>query len=88
MFDYDEESKKAVEVLDKYDFSIVLESCRGVDVYDIKDWLEKYGGEVEEAIPELTDYEFAEYLRQRYGMGIQEVSLYCAWWNKNSKKTE
>ena len=86
MFDYDEESKKAAETLDKYDFSIILKSCRGVDIYDIEDWIRKeYGDEVGEAIHTLADYEFADYLHQRYGMNIQEVSRYCVWWNDRKR---
>ena len=39
MFDYDEDSKKAAETLDKYDFTPILKRCYGVDIYDIEDGL-------------------------------------------------
>lgn len=35
MFDYDEDSKKAAETLDKYDFTPILKRCYGVDIYMI-----------------------------------------------------
>lgn len=81
MFDYDEDSKKAAETLDNYDFTPILKRCYGVDIYDIEDWIKDYGDDVAEAVESLADYELADYLHQKYGMGIQEVSRYCAWWN-------
>ena len=78
---YDEDSKKAAETLDKYDFTPILKRCYGVDIYDIEDWIKDYGDDVAEAVENLADYELADYLHQKYGMGIQEVSRYCAWWN-------
>lgn len=76
-----EDSKKAAETLDKYDFTPILKRCYGVDIYDIEDWIKDYGDDVAEAVENLADYELADYLHQKYGMGIQEVSRYCAWWN-------
>lgn len=87
MFGYDESSKEAAEILDKYDFSSALKPCYGVDIYDIEDWIEEYGDEVSEAVHELTVDEFAEYLHQKYGMRIEEVSRYYVWWN-DRRKTE
>ena len=81
MFDYDQEAKNAVDVLDKYDFSPLLKSCYGVDIYDISDWLEEYGEEVSKAIVELTTDELVEYLHLRYGVRVEEVSRCCIWWN-------
>lgn len=82
MFDYDAESKAAAETLDKYDFSPVLKSFRGVDLYDIEKTLEQFGEEVKKAIEDLTTDELAEYLRHKYEMGVEEVSHYYLWWNK------
>lgn len=84
MFDYDVESKIAAETLDKYNFHSVLQTCYGVDLYDIEEILEKFGEEVKKAIEDLTTEELAEYLHQKYGMRVQEVSRYCLWWTKKS----
>lgn len=81
MFDYDQEAKNAVDVLDKYDFSPLLKSCRGVDLQDVRDWLEEYGEEISKAIAELTIDELVEYLHLRYGVRVEEVSRYYIWWN-------
>ena len=55
MFDYDEDSKKAAETLDKYDFTPILKRCYGVDIYDIEDWIKDYGDDVAEAVENLAD---------------------------------
>lgn len=81
MFDYDEESKRAAEVLDKYDLSPILQSCRGVDIYDIESRIEEHSDEAASAVENLTTDELAEYFHQRYGMRIEEVPHYYMWWN-------
>lgn len=86
MFDYDKESKYAAETLDKYDFSLTLRKCYGVEIGDIKNLLSLYGEEVENAILNLTTDEFLEYLHQRFGMNIQEVPTYYVWWNDRKNK--
>lgn len=88
MFDYDQESKHAAEVLDKYDFSPTLRNCYGVDLYDIGDLLKSYGGEVFEAISNLTTDELIEYLHQKYDVRVEEVSRYCIWWNSRWRKQD
>lgn len=88
MFDYDEESRLAVEVLDKYDFTSVLKNCYGIDIYDIEELLESFGEEVSKAVSDLTTEEFAEYLHLRYDMRIEEVSRYCIWWNSRHEMEE
>lgn len=81
MFDYDQKAKNSVDVLDKYDFSPLLKSCYGVDIDDIRDWLEEYGEEVSKEIMELTTDELVEYLHLRYGVRVEEVPQYYIWWN-------
>lgn len=80
LFDYDPESKKAVETLDKYDFSPVLEQCRGNDVYEAGKLIGQYGEEATQAVENLTEYELATYLHQKYDMKMEEVSQYLLWW--------
>lgn len=88
MFDYDADSKHAAEVLDRYDFSSVLRNCYGVKLYDVKEWLERYGEEVSEAISDLTTDELAEYLRQKYGVRVEEVLRYYIWGNDKMVKRD
>lgn len=86
MFDYDEESKKAAETLDKYDLTSILKGCHGTDIYDVEELIKNYGDETCEAVENLSDYELADYLHQRYGMTIQEISRYCVWWSNKGRE--
>ena len=81
MFDYDEESKRAAEILDKYDLTDILKECRGKEVYEIEDEIKKINDELCEAIESLTYTEFSDYLVERYKMRIQEVIISYMWWN-------
>lgn len=86
MFDYDKESKYSSEILDRYDFSLTLCKCYGVEIDDIKNLLSLYGEEVKNAISNLTTIELLEYLHQRFGMSIQEIPTYYVWWNDRKNK--
>lgn len=80
MFEYDESASKAVEVLDKCDFSEDIEYCKLTKIreaYDIREYLENnYLWEVRDALDELSIDEFMEYLTARYNIRWQEISHY------------
>ena len=81
MFDYDEESKKAAETLDKYDLTDILKEYHGREVSEIKDEIKEINNELCEAIESLTYIEFSDYLIERYKMRMEEVSISYMWWN-------
>ena len=83
MFDYDEESKRAVEILDKYDLSPYLINRYGIDLFVIRENLINVLGKAvgDVTISNLSVDEFAEYLHQRYKARIEEVPVYYFWWN-------
>ena len=88
MFDYDEDSKKAAETLDKYDFTPILKRCYGVDIYDIEDWIKDYGDDVAEAVENLADYELADYLHQKIRHGDSRSFLDTALGGMTESKVE
>ena len=91
MFDYDENAKKAAQVLDQYNFTSMLKDCYGVSIYEIIDQLTQYNENVADALNDLSSDEVADYLYQRYGMYVQEVTeLYVSWndWYKPSKTNQ
>ena len=81
MFDYNEESKRAAEILDKYDLTDVLKECRGREVSEIEEEIKKINDELCEAIENLTYVEFSDYLIERYKMRMEEASISYMWWN-------
>ena len=81
MFDYDEESKKAAEILDKYNLTDMLKEYRGIEANEIKEEIKKINDELCEAMESLTYEEFCDYLVKRYRMRMQEVSINYMWWN-------
>lgn len=81
MFDYDEESKRAAEILDKYNLTDILKECRGREASEIEEEIKKINDELCEAVESLTYEEFCDYLVKRYKMGLQEVSISYMWWN-------
>lgn len=85
MFDYGPESKKAVELLDKYDLSPVLKQCRGNYAYEVGELIGRYGEEAQRAVENLTDYELATYLHRKHNMRMEEVSQYCLWWSERKE---
>lgn len=86
MFEYDKDSMRAAEILDKYDLSPFLKNCDGIDVYILKESPPTTIEEISEALSELTTYEIAFYLEKRYGMHTEEIAHYYVWWNKYCEK--
>ena len=81
MFDYDEESKRAVEILDKYNLTDMLKEYRGIEANEIEDEIKNINDELCEAIESLTYAEFSDYLIERYKMRMEEVIINYIWWN-------
>lgn len=82
MFEYDDESPKAVEVLDKYDLTNLLSNFHGSDIYEIIDCIDGLGNdEITKAVQDLTIDEFVTYLEKRYKMRSEEVTRYAMWWS-------
>lgn len=86
MFDYDKESKKAVEILDKYNLANILKQCHGMEIYHVADKLKEYNKEIENAISSLSAYELSLYLENRYQAKITEEIIQYFWWNYNFKE--
>lgn len=84
MFDYDPELKRAAEVLDKYDLSIVLKDRGLVDIYDLVEVItdEFPQTEVEDALDLFSADEVADYLVDRYHMRMSEVIHTFVEWRK------
>lgn len=83
MFDYDSNAAKAVETLDKYDFSDILKNCRCTDINDVIDEIydsKICNDEIMYAIDDLSTYELATYFAKRYEMKYVEIAHYCLWW--------
>ena len=80
MFEYDELARKAVDVLDRYDFEPDIYFCRNtkiLDGYDIREYIKnQHEGEVETALDDLSLDEFMEYLTARYKVRWTEIVSY------------
>lgn len=83
MFDYDVESAKAVDELDKYDLTHILKSVNGIDVHDVAEEIRNFGdSKLSNAVDSLTDDELVLYLERRYKMySTEEVRSYM-WWGR------
>lgn len=81
MFDYDENAKQSVEILDKYDLNHILKNCYGVSIYDVRDQLTHIDKKVNDAVYNLSIDELAEYLHKRYSMRIEEIIIPYVWYN-------
>ena len=80
MFEYDKDSQRAAEELDKYDLTQVLSDCYDngtVEACDIQHEgiLVKYP-ELEDVMDNLTLSEFMLYISIRYGVVFDEVITY------------
>ena len=85
MFDYDLDSKRAVEKLDEYDFTDILSECYDMgmrDPYDIGDCISEDYPELEDTIADLTGCEWMEYLTARYPVRFEEISHYRMWYTR------
>lgn len=86
MFEYDEDSKKAAQKLDEYDFTDILKSCFDSDIrdaYDIRNFIgEKHYPELEDTLADLTESEWIEYLEARYPVRFEEVVRYRMWYRQ------
>lgn len=81
MFEYNTDSSKAAEKLDRYDLTDVLKDVHGVDVYEVAEIISNMGNsEISEAIDCLTIDELVLYLERRYGMGATEEVRSFMWW--------
>ncbi len=78
MFDYDEESAHAVEVLDKYDFTTNLEKAKEqrMGCGDLIDYLGMESDEVSLALEDMTEDEVMIYLQTRYHIHFGEETSY------------
>ncbi len=88
MFEENEDAKKAVKVLDKYDFSEILKNVHFKDVYDITDdigWSQMGNEEIRSAFDDLTSEEAAMYFKERYKMYCNIFPSYYMSWNKTIK---
>ena len=85
MFDYDKEAKHAVEILDKYNLTEVLEKCHGYQLYDVAEKLKSYNKEIEEIIYDLSADELGIYLNKKYGGKIKEEIIPYFYWNSRGK---
>lgn len=80
MFDYDPESKKAVEILDKYDISQLLKNCHGVNLSNLSELFENYSCDVYAVILNLSPDELEIYLIEKYSVRIEEVTERFVYW--------
>lgn len=81
MFEYNTDSSKAAEKLDRYDLTDVLKDVHGVDVYEVAEKISSIGNaEISEAIDCLTIDELVLYLERRYEMGTTEEVRSFMWW--------
>lgn len=88
MYIYDSDTKEAIELLDRYDFTGILEELSGSIVYDIVDKIEEtFPQEVSEALSFLTDDEVAAYFHERYNIGLTEIIHTVMHWNICSRKS-
>lgn len=74
MFDYDEEAKRAVPILDRYDLSRYLDYKYRRNIYDVIDSIDMSDKEFAEAFDCLSLDEFVEYLHDRYGVQSYEIT--------------
>lgn len=81
MFEYDVESARAVEELDKHDLTIILRGIHDVDVYEIIDLIYNTKNiEIINAIECLTIDELIIYLERRYKMkSIEKTTTFMYW---------
>lgn len=85
MFDYDEDAKRAAEKLDEYDFTITLGECFDSylrDPYDIRNCIAERYPEVEDALADLAEDEWMEYLSARYPVKFEEIVRYRMWYKR------
>ena len=85
MFDYDEDSKRAAEKLDGYDFTEILRSCFDSwlrDPYEIRNCISEHHPELDDALSDLTESEWIEYLEKRYPVSFEEIVRYRMWYRK------
>jgi hypothetical protein len=83
MFEYDENAKLASEELDNYDFTGILSLCydNGLrEPWDIRCRIEDEYTELEDALDNLSNDEFMEYLSKRYNVEFKEIITYSMWY--------
>ena len=83
---YTKEIKAAKEQLDKYNFTELLSDCYDNDlceIYDIIDKIIKAYPELDApngAFDYLDDYDFMDYLNERYNVRFEEVVTHRMWY--------
>lgn len=81
MFEYNAESSKAAEKLDRYNLTDVLKDVHGVDIYEVAEIISSMGNaEISKAIDCLTIDELVLHLERRYEMGTTEEVRSFMWW--------
>lgn len=87
MFNYDVYAKKAVEVLDTYDFTEDIAYCLKNDIrdsYEVRIYLEQqHGEEVKDAFGFFDHGEFRIYMTMRYNVLWDERISYHMWKPQN-----
>lgn len=82
MFEYDNNAKLAVEILDKYDISEELLDGHGMEVGEVQDMLLnkfKDNKDLANAIVELSEDELCTYLNKKYDIKVTEETRYFLW---------
>ena len=82
MFEYDNNAKMAVEILDKYDISEELLDGHGMEVGEVQDMLLnkfKDNKDLANAIVELSEDELCTYLNKKYDIKVTEETRYFLW---------
>lgn len=82
MFEYDNNVKLAVEILDKYDISEELLDGHGMEVGEMQDMLLnkfKDSKDLANAIGELSEDELCTYLNKKYDIEVTEETRYFLW---------
>ena len=81
MFEYDAESAKAADELDKHDLAPVLREFHGANVYEVAERIKDSGGaKIANAVECLTIDELVLYLERRYRMRSTEEVVSFMWW--------
>lgn len=88
MFEGNEDAEKAIEVLDKYDFSEILKNANWKNVYGVIDDIcdsQMSNEEIMFAFDELSTEEVVTYFTKRYKMHCHVITRYYMSWNKTIK---
>lgn len=83
MFEYDVAAMEAVKRLDGYDFTEILSECYDNHIREswcLKKKIADNYKEIEDALDDLSLYEFMDYLCDRYPIRFETVTTYRMWY--------